>query len=390
MTETRPLRAPGERVWVADAMHTDEAAYVSANRMSRPRISEWNPVDIFGLPSLIRASSRHHHTLLIHTREPVGDHDLVGKVNITNVVRGRADCGTLGYDAFDPYAGQGLFTEGLALAVGLAFAPEPGGMGLHRLEVNVQPGNVRSAIALRRLGFRLEGHSQAYLRMPDASGQEAWRDHDRYALLESEWPPSSTAARTGPRVVAIVNGVPGSGKSTLAARLAAELAVPLLSKDIVKEAVADALPAEFLKQHGAGRSALGAGASEALWALLAHSPAGAVVESWFWPGDERYVVDGLQRAGIDPSGVPEVWCDLPVAVARERFEARAARGDRHHVHWTQVGVEDLWMRMADAARPLGLGPVLRVDTSAPLTDRDLVRHALQVRAAALAGLHPLG
>ncbi len=357
MTETRPIRAAGERVWVGDAMPTDEAAYIRANRMSRPRISDWNPVDVFGLPSLIRASSRHQRTLLIHARQPVGDHDLVGKVNVTNVVRGRADCGTLGYDAFDPYAGQGLFAEGLTLAVNLAFAPEPGGMGLHRLEVNVQPGNVRSAMVLRQLGFRLEGYSPAYLRMPDASGQEAWRDHDRYALLESEWPPSATSSRTGPRIVVIVDGAPGSERSTLAERLAAELAVPLLSKDLVTKAVADALPGDSLDEQGAGRPAVDPGASEARWVLLAHSPAGAVVESWFRPGEKRYVTDGLRRAGIDPATVPEVWCDVA---------------------------------LADVPPSLGLGPVLRVDTRAPLTDRELGRLALQVRAAALAGRPPSG
>lgn len=388
MTPVAPLRADGERVWVTNATDADVAAYVLANQQSQARIIEWNPVDPFALPGLVRAASRFHRTLLIHSRQRVGEHDIVGKVNVTNVVRGRADYGTLGYDAYDPYAGKGLFAEGLALAVGLAFAPEPAGLGLHRLEVNVQPGNVRSAMVLRQLGFRLEGHSPAYLRMPvpaSRGGHDAWRDHDRYALLATEWPPSPLVSRRPPRLVALVNGVPGSGKSTLAPRLATTLGLPLFSKDVVKEAIADQLTRDLVADLDARRSRLGAGASEALWALLAHSSPGGVIESWFWPGDEGHVVRGLTRGGLEPVRVPEIWCDVPLALARERFAARAIRGHRHEVHGPQSELEGLWRDVATGAHPMGLGPVIRVDTSAPVTDREVDRLALRVRAAGLGG-----
>ena len=150
VTEPRPLRADGERVWVASATEADVDPYIRATLQSSRRLREWNPVDPYGLPSLLRAASGYHRTLLIHARHSEGDHDLVGKVNVTNVVRGRALGGTLGYDAFDPYAGRGLFAEGLRLVVDVAFTQEPRGMGLHRLEANVQPGQR----ALRRCAAR--------------------------------------------------------------------------------------------------------------------------------------------------------------------------------------------------------------------------------------------
>ena len=206
-----PLRADGDRVWVASAREADVDAYIRASERSRRRLREWNPVDPYGLPSLIRAASNAHRTLLIHAREPDADHDLVGKVNVSNVVLGRALTGTLGYDAFDPYAGRGLFGEGLRLVVGLAFARQDTGLGLHRLEANVQPGNVRSGAVLRGVGFRHEGFSPAYLLMPDATGTEAWRDHDRYALTSTEWPATPGRAAPTRRVVVLVNGVPGAG-----------------------------------------------------------------------------------------------------------------------------------------------------------------------------------
>jgi ribosomal-protein-alanine N-acetyltransferase len=131
--------------------------------------------------------------------------------------------------------------------------------------------------------------------------------------------------------------------------------------------------------HGAGQSRLGAGVTEALWDLCAASPVGAVVESWFWPDDGRYVRDGLRRGGLDATRVPEVWCDLPVALARKRFEARAAA--RHAVHGPQVGLDAMWATLEATARPQAIGPLLRVDTSRPMRDADVGRLALQVRAA---------
>jgi ribosomal-protein-alanine N-acetyltransferase len=61
-----------------------------------------------------------------------------------------------------------------------------GGMGLHRVEANVQPGNVRSAGVLRAIGFRHEGETPRMLylaaRGSDSDGLETWRDHERYAV----------------------------------------------------------------------------------------------------------------------------------------------------------------------------------------------------------------
>ena len=366
---------------MANATEADVDAYIRANLQSSRRLREWNPVDPYGLPSLLRAVSANHRTLLIHARQPDGDHDLVGKVNVTNIVRGRALTATLGYDAFDPYAGRGLFAEGLRLVVDLAFTPESRGLGLHRLEANVQPANVRSAAVLRSIGFRREGFSPAYLLMPATHGSDEWRDHDRYAVTRAEWPAEPWPPAAAPRLVVLVNGLPGSGKTTLARRLAAELGVSLLSKDTIKEALAPHLPPDYLAAHGAGRSPLGAGATEAVWDLCAQSTVGAVVESWFYRDDGRHVRNGLRRAGLDPARVPEVWCDVPVEVARQRFEERAQRGDRHTVHGPQLGLTALWTELAATARPQRIGPVHSVDTTRPLSSRDVGELALRLRAA---------
>lgn len=374
------LRADGERVWVASANEGDIPAYTRAVEQSRGRLAQWNPVDPHGLPGHLSAQSSTHQVLLVHARDGVGGHDLVGKVTVSSVVRGRLLSGALGYDAYDPYAGQGLFREGLRLAVDLAFAAPPRGLGLHRVEANVRPGNVRSAGLLRALGFVQEGFSPRFLLLPDEHGEEHWRDHDRYAVLASDWPAAPYRGRRPGRAAVLVNGVPGSGKTTLATALAAELGLPLLCKDAVKEAIADACPPSLVDEQGS-RSWIGAGASQALWALLAASPVGGVVESWFWPADRPYVVAGLSQAGFDPASVPEVWCELPTPVARARFEQRARGEGRHPVHAWAVGDEPFWSRVAQADRPQGIGPQLRVSTMTQLSPRAVVDLALRTRTS---------
>jgi [ribosomal protein S5]-alanine N-acetyltransferase len=107
-----------------------------------------------------------------------GRRDLVGVVNVSEIVRGSFQSAYLGYYAFEPLAGQGLMQEGLSQVITRAFRK----MKLHRLEANIQPSNTRSIRLVRRLGFRREGYSPRYLKV---AGR--WRDHERWAILSENW-----------------------------------------------------------------------------------------------------------------------------------------------------------------------------------------------------------
>ena len=84
----------------------------------------------------------------------------------------------LGYYVGAQYAGQGHMTEALQLLLRFAFKD----LRLHRLEANIQPGNVASIALVKRAGFVLEGYSKRYLKI---CGR--WRDHERWAILADDW-----------------------------------------------------------------------------------------------------------------------------------------------------------------------------------------------------------
>jgi [ribosomal protein S5]-alanine N-acetyltransferase len=70
------------------------------------------------------------------------------------------------------FAGQGYMTEAMRLVLAQAFGP----LKLHRLEANIQPGNLASRALAARVGFELEGFSPKYLKVGGV-----WRDHERWA-----------------------------------------------------------------------------------------------------------------------------------------------------------------------------------------------------------------
>ncbi|GAA2149402.1 hypothetical protein GCM10009760_42520 [Kitasatospora kazusensis] len=161
----------------------DVVAYSEAVRRSAEHIGRWNPIEPDALPELLERQGPGLRTFLIVDEATGG---LVGKCNVANIVMGRFCNGALGYDSYLPFAGTGMMSEGMLLVLDQCFTPaHQGGLGLHRLEINVQPDNERSIAMARRLGFRHEGFTPRMLFLDGG-----WRDHERFALTIEDWKPA--------------------------------------------------------------------------------------------------------------------------------------------------------------------------------------------------------
>lgn len=106
------------------------------------------------------------------------DDVILGSISLSQIFRGGFRSAYLGYQIGAEFARQGYMTEAIALMLRYAFKD----LKLHRLEANIQPGNLASIALVKRAGFTREGYSRRYLKI---CGR--WRDHERWALLREDW-----------------------------------------------------------------------------------------------------------------------------------------------------------------------------------------------------------
>lgn len=119
-----------------------------------------------------RTRREDHEGLLVCQRS---DEAIAGVININNIIRGSFLSASLGYYAGAPFVGLGYMQAGLTLVVRFAFEH----LGLHRLEANIQPTNLRSLKLVERCGFEREGASADFLFIDGR-----WRDHERWAISD--------------------------------------------------------------------------------------------------------------------------------------------------------------------------------------------------------------
>lgn len=162
------------RVYLRSPIASDELAFLSAVRRSQDIHHPW--VAAPGTPAAYRKyiesmSVPAYHAFLVCRGD---NHEMVGVVNFTNIVRGLFQSGFLGYYVFAGHERQGLMQEGLQAVISEAFKK----LKLHRLEANIQPGNTSSIDLVAACGFSKGGYSPCYLKI---TGR--WRDHERWAIL---------------------------------------------------------------------------------------------------------------------------------------------------------------------------------------------------------------
>jgi ribosomal-protein-alanine N-acetyltransferase len=102
------------------------------------------------------------------------DEALTGGITLSNVRRGVAQMGTVGYWCGQPFARQGLTLAAVRALTDFAFRT----LGLHRLEAACIPENRPSRDLLGKAGFREEGEAKAYLKI-----NGVWRDHVLFGLV---------------------------------------------------------------------------------------------------------------------------------------------------------------------------------------------------------------
>lgn len=155
----------------------------------------------------------------------------------------------------------------------------------------------------------------------------------------------------------LVNGVPATGKTNVAKGIGKRLHLPVLTLDTVKEVLFEELGHRDADREW-GRT-LGRASIRSIWALIGGFPADAmvVVEAWFRLPPHEPVLAGLARARVDRW--VEIWCHADPDTVADRYAGRR-RVPGHPA--PEDYVEEL-RALAGRARPMGLAPVLDVDTT---------------------------
>jgi ribosomal-protein-alanine N-acetyltransferase len=108
------------------------------------------------------------------------DGAMVGGLTLSNIRRGCAQAGSLGYWMGAVYARQGHMTAAVLALMPFAFST----LRLHRVEAACIPGNNASIRLLEKTGFRREGFARQYLCI-----NGLWQDHLLFARLRDDMPP---------------------------------------------------------------------------------------------------------------------------------------------------------------------------------------------------------
>ncbi|WP_238993522.1 GNAT family N-acetyltransferase [Nocardioides caldifontis] len=159
----------------------DAGPIASLLRANREFLTPWEPVrpDSFfteeGQLAALRAALTEHELGLGHPLVVLDDDgEIVGRLNVTGIVRGAFQSANLGYWIAQSANGRGLATSAVAAAKELAF----GELGLHRLQAATLLHNTASQKVLERNGFVRIGMAPAYLSI---AGR--WQDHLLFQVL---------------------------------------------------------------------------------------------------------------------------------------------------------------------------------------------------------------
>lgn len=181
-----PFRLPGQRVMLRSPERGDWQEWTRLRGESRAFLTPWEPSwspDALTRTAFRRRLARYatdwrtdqgYSFFLFRLK----DHALLGGIGLSNLRRGVAETGSLGYWVGERHARQGYMSEGLRLILAFAFQR----LKLHRVEAACLPHNAPSRGLLLKSGFREEGYAREYLCIDGR-----WQDHVLFAILRDDW-----------------------------------------------------------------------------------------------------------------------------------------------------------------------------------------------------------
>lgn len=115
------------------------------------------------------------------------DSAMLGGATLTNLRRGAAQAGSLGYWMGEPFAGKGYMSAAIAALIPFAHSM----LRLRRIEAACLPSNASSIRLLEKMNFQREGIARQYLSIAGS-----WQDHLLYARLSGDPLPVSSAPKS--------------------------------------------------------------------------------------------------------------------------------------------------------------------------------------------------
>ncbi|MEX0751992.1 MAG: GNAT family protein [Xanthobacteraceae bacterium] len=176
----------GEKVVLRAPQTDDYDEWAALRETNRKFLTPWEPAwpsDDLSRTAFRRRLKRYSEDQRSDLAYPffifrLEDNALVGGLTLTNIRRGVAQAGNLGYWMGESYTRRGYMTDAVRVLLAFAFST----LRLHRIEAACIPTNTASIRLLEKTGFAREGYAREYLCI-----NGSWQDHLLYARLKDEF-----------------------------------------------------------------------------------------------------------------------------------------------------------------------------------------------------------
>jgi ribosomal-protein-alanine N-acetyltransferase len=176
------LRIEGQGVVLRPPRASDYSEWRELRARSKDFLQPWEPT--WPEDDLSRAAFRRRLSAYSRDREAgvaypffvyrASDGVLTGGITLSNIRRGVAQMGSVGYWCGQPHTRQGQTLAAVRALTLFSFRT----LALHRLEAACLPHNDASRRLLNQAGFSEEGLASAYLKI-----NGVWRDHVLFGLI---------------------------------------------------------------------------------------------------------------------------------------------------------------------------------------------------------------